>query len=519
MRKNRKQRNIMIISLVAVLVCMAVGYAAFSANLNISGTSNITSSFDVKITDITSGSIAGNAQDLDTPRHTDTTANFRAGLTSPGDSITYDIKIENQGTLDATIKLLNYTATQSDVIKVTSSGVREGQVIKKGEEKHLYITVAFDENYNGPSVEETVDVDVDIDYGQATGDEPVVGDNYLVTYDSKTNGGSTEDQTQETAMGANIDLSKTAVRDGWTFVGWNTDKDAKTGMKSYEMPSNDITVYAIFSKALTATYVMGSNVQSIGQNNGNCTIYNHETSCEITLPSITASPTYVADGWYNGQSKIGTEGTKYTITDNVTLTANAVVDQMSVTLSSTVTTNSITVVANATATSGISKYEYSIDDGSHWVDGGTENTHTFEGLTQETDYNLMVRVTSASGLQQTANGTAKTATIPTATFTEEGVYPKTVHAALPEGCGSTYTCSYVKDDAEPVTVTGTTADVSFDNHGSLVVYISDGVTTVSSTYNVKIKLTASDLSYENTQTQLPCEDAQCALDELKKMLN
>lgn len=93
MRKNRKQRNIMIISLVAVLVCMAVGYAAFSANLNISGTSNITSSFDVKITDITSGSIAGNAQDLDTPRHTDTTANFRAGLTSPGDSITYDIYI------------------------------------------------------------------------------------------------------------------------------------------------------------------------------------------------------------------------------------------------------------------------------------------------------------------------------------------------------------------------------------------------------------------------------------------
>ena len=47
MRKNRKQRNIMIISLVAVLVCMVVGYAAFSANLNISGTSNITSSFDV----------------------------------------------------------------------------------------------------------------------------------------------------------------------------------------------------------------------------------------------------------------------------------------------------------------------------------------------------------------------------------------------------------------------------------------------------------------------------------------
>ena len=100
MRKNRKQRNIMIISLVAVLICMVVGYAAFSTKLNITGTSNITSSFDVKITDITSGSVVGNAQDLEAPRHTDTTANFRAGLSSPGDSITYDIKIENNGTLE-----------------------------------------------------------------------------------------------------------------------------------------------------------------------------------------------------------------------------------------------------------------------------------------------------------------------------------------------------------------------------------------------------------------------------------
>ena len=518
MYNKKRSRTILLFSLIGVMICMAIGYAAFSANLNITGTSTITSDWDVKITNITSGSIVGKARDIETPQHTETTANFKAGLSAPGDSITYDIKIQNEGNIDATIKLLNYTATDSEVIKVTSSGVREGQVIRQGEEKHLYIKVTFDEEYNGPSVEETIDVSVDIDYGQATGSEPVVGDNYIVTYDSKTNGGIDENQTEETSIGSNVNLSKTATKDGWTFVGWNTDASAKEALKSYEMPSQDIILYAIFQKTLTATYNVGTNVESIGQSSNNCTIYNNETSCEVTLPTITASATYVADGWYNADVKVGDAGAKYTITDNVTLTSNAIADQLELTLSSTTTTNSINVIANGTSTSGISKYEYSIDNGD-WIDGGTTNTYTFEGLTQNQSYNIKVRATTASGLQQETTETVTTAEIPLATFSEEGVYPATVHITLPEGCGSTLTCSYQKDDGEQVAITSNTQDVSFDNHGSVVVYISDGVSTVSSSYQVTIELTAADLSYTNTQTQLPCEDVQCALDELKNMLN
>ena len=518
MYNKKRSRTILMFSLIGIMVCMVIGYAAFSASLNITGTSTITSDWDVKITNIESRNIEGKARDISVPSHTDTTANFTAGLSSPGDSITYDIKIENEGNIDAVIKLLNYTATESEAIKVTSSGVREGQVIKQNEEKHLYITVTFDEDYNGPSIEETVDVTVDIDYGQATGDEPVVGDNYLVTYDSKTNGGTTENQTAETPMGGNIDLTKTATKDGWTFVGWNTDKDATTAMKSYQMPNQDITVYAIFSKTLTATYNMGANVTSVGQSSDSCTIYNNGTSCTVDLPTITAGKTFVADGWYNEQGKVGVAGDKYTITDNVNLTAQAVADQLTLSTSNTVTTNSINIVANAQATSGISKYEYSIDNGD-WIDGGTTNTYTFEGLTQKQSYNVKVRVTTASGLQQETNETVTTAEIPLATFTQSGVYPVAVHIALPEGCGSTLTCSYQKDKGETVAITSNTQDVSFDNHGSVVVYISDGVSTVSSTYQVEIELTASDLSYDKTQTDLPCEDVQCALDTIKQMLN
>ena len=111
-----------------------------------------------------------------------------------------------------------------------------------------------------------------------------------------------------------------------------------------------------------------------------------------------------------------------------------------------------------------------------------------------------------------------TSSITKPTFSESGVYPKTVKITFPSGCGSTYTCSYKKDNGSSVTVKSTTANVSFDNHGSLVAYVSDGTNTVNSSYTVTIKLKAADLSYDNTNTSLPCEDAQCALDEFKKKL-
>ena len=100
---SRKQKNIVLGSLGAIILLMAIGYAAFSTQLNINGTSNITSNFAVKITGITSGSIVGGASNASDPTYTDTTASFSTNLTSPGDSITYTITVENQGSIDATL--------------------------------------------------------------------------------------------------------------------------------------------------------------------------------------------------------------------------------------------------------------------------------------------------------------------------------------------------------------------------------------------------------------------------------
>ena len=51
-QSERDKRTYLIIGLCAVLVVMVVGFAAFSSQLQINGTSNITSTWDVRITKI-----------------------------------------------------------------------------------------------------------------------------------------------------------------------------------------------------------------------------------------------------------------------------------------------------------------------------------------------------------------------------------------------------------------------------------------------------------------------------------
>ena len=162
------------------------------------------------------------------------------------------------------------------------------------------------------------------------------------------------------------------------------------------MPERASTLYAIYKKDMKVTYEKESNIESIGENSKTYTIYNNETSYEITLPSITPSEGYIVDGWYNESTKVGNPNENYTISDNVTLIAKAKADNITLSMSTTSTTNSITVVANATADSGIAKYEFSKDGGKTW-ETSANNTYTFTGLSQGTSYNIKVRVTSNSG--------------------------------------------------------------------------------------------------------------------------
>ena len=217
---------------------------------------------------------------------------------------------------------LSKTKENSEAVLITFSGYTKGEVLKAGGSKLVHVKIEYNPEYEGG--ETSSEVTIDFDYGQNNNEENNPDDQYLLTYDYATNGGQSVDLNQEyISSGADIDLSNKATKEGWTFIGWNTDKDANIGLKEYQMTTGNATLYAIYSKDLKVTYEKGENVESIGKIEDTCTIYNNETSCEITLPSITVIEGKIVDGWYQGNIKVGKIKEKYNLEENITLTAKS----------------------------------------------------------------------------------------------------------------------------------------------------------------------------------------------------
>ena len=158
-------------------------------------------------------------------------------------------------------------------------------------------------------------------------------------------------------------------------------------------------------------------------------------------------------------------------------------------ISFSATVNSITLVTDASSKSGsITKYEFSKDNGKTWINNGSNNTYEFTGLTKNTDYKLMVRVTNSNNQTATKSINVTTESIAAPTYTEvKNDDSSDVTIDFGVDCSNgTYTCSYQKDNGSSVNVTTSTATVHFTNSGSLVAKITAGAKTVSSSYTVKL---------------------------------
>ena len=182
--------------------------------------------------------------------------------------------------------------------------------------------------------------------------------NYTVTYNYSYNGGTSATKTSATVTyGDDVDLTPTAIRAGYEFVGWNTNENAHTKLESLKMPANNVTLYAIFRKPATVTFNLNGNTSfttnSTFMNKDQinktfkksteielCNIYNKEGTCTatVTMPTITAPPnTPTVLGWSteadpktitytSGKTGVTLESGKtwyaQTKKDAVTLTAN-----------------------------------------------------------------------------------------------------------------------------------------------------------------------------------------------------
>ncbi|MFR2586159.1 MAG: DUF6273 domain-containing protein, partial [Bacilli bacterium] len=155
-----------------IILLMTVGYAAFSTVLNIQGTSNITSSWNVKITKVESKNIVGTASNNGDPSFEELSATFKTSLQAPGDSIEYDITVSNTGSLDAKLDEITLSDTNNPAIKFTASGMAKGDVIPAGNTKVLTVKVEYLSSVSEQPTNTTSTLTVDLDYSQATGNTP-----------------------------------------------------------------------------------------------------------------------------------------------------------------------------------------------------------------------------------------------------------------------------------------------------------------------------------------------------------
>ena len=109
-----KHKNVLIGALLAVVFVMAVGYAAFAQQLTINGSAQISSSWDISFDQSkTSGAgvidpvagVSGATQPSGNIQYTDGhNATLTASLVQPGDTVTFTLTIQNNGTISADLQ-------------------------------------------------------------------------------------------------------------------------------------------------------------------------------------------------------------------------------------------------------------------------------------------------------------------------------------------------------------------------------------------------------------------------------
>ena len=128
--------------------------------------------------------------------------------------------------------------------------------------------------------------------------EPVAN---IVTYNYSENGGtSVTKETDTKKNGEKIDLTVTAEKEGYKFIGWNTDRNAITALEELSMGENDITLYAIFRKDIVLQFIDYKGTSQITTTK-TLELYNNKTEGTTTAPEINEYTGWTAKYWTTGE--------------------------------------------------------------------------------------------------------------------------------------------------------------------------------------------------------------------------
>lgn len=140
-----KRNRLIILGLIIIVLIMSVGYATLSTQVSLTGSTSITSEWNVGITNVTVEFVSENCK-AGEPQFTNTTVAFNAELCKPGDHITYAVTVKNSGTIDGKLDTFSFTpdSNGSPAIQYVTSDLKD--TLAPGEEACFFIKVSFDEN-------------------------------------------------------------------------------------------------------------------------------------------------------------------------------------------------------------------------------------------------------------------------------------------------------------------------------------------------------------------------------------
>ena len=149
MKNKNKKKNAILVFLIVLILGMAVGYAAFSQTLTINGTANISSTWDVHFKSIADGTLVGATNVATYPKlDGTTTATFNVNLAYPGASATYNIVVENSGSVDAEIESIAGNLETANVAEPTgvtfTCDAEVGDKLAAGATKTYVVTATWD---------------------------------------------------------------------------------------------------------------------------------------------------------------------------------------------------------------------------------------------------------------------------------------------------------------------------------------------------------------------------------------
>ena len=148
---------------------------------------------------------------------------------------------------------------------------------------------------------------------------------YTVTYDYVTNGGNyVSAGSLSFDYGTAVDLTVTAKKDGYVFVGWNTDSTATTALSSLIMGTEPVTLYAIYKKDITVTFVEYTDSGTVTKASTK-TVYNTVTHADFPVTETAGWSGWQNIGWTTETDAMAdvniSSGAAYTTDKNVTLYA------------------------------------------------------------------------------------------------------------------------------------------------------------------------------------------------------